>query len=123
MTLCCPENGLWMLRQGTASPIRLVIATRDIMKVRRYVLLSHCRTAGELTYGRELVLASLRPDPLVGEFGAAIDLVMTPLTRSRGRARGGKPILMTSGKMFATLACLDPPGTSTADDLRVDWRC
>jgi ferredoxin--NADP+ reductase len=98
-----PGKRLWMFATGTGiAPFASVI--RDPETYEKFVdlILCHtCRTAGELTYGRDLV-ASLKADPLVGELAQRLTLYDT-LTRAPWPREGRQTDLMASGKMFRDL--------------------
>lgn len=98
-----PGKRLWMFATGTGiAPFASVI--RDPETYEKFVdlILCHtCRTAKELTYGRDLV-ASLKADPLVGELAQRLTLYDT-LTRAPWPREGRQTDLMASGKMFRDL--------------------
>lgn len=98
-----PGKRLWMFATGTGiAPFASIIRDPETYNKFDDLILSHtCRTAGELTYGRDLV-ASLKADPLVGELAQRLTL-HTTLTREDWPHMGRQTVLMASGKMFADL--------------------
>lgn len=98
-----PGRRLWMFATGTGiAPFASIIRDPETYDKFDELILCHtCRTAGELTYGRDLV-AALKADPLVGELAQRLMLYDT-LTREDWPRRGRQTDLMASGKMFADL--------------------
>jgi len=98
-----PGKRLWMFATGTGiSPFASVIRDPETYEKFDDLILCHtCRTAEELTYGRDLV-ASLKADPLVGELAQRLTLYDT-LTRAPWPREGRQTDLMASGKMFRDL--------------------
>ena len=115
-----PGRRLWFLATGTGvAPFASLM--RDPETYERYeqvVMMHTCRTAEELTYGRELV-GDLRNDPLLGEiYGEdfADRLLYYPTTTRAESPRMGRITdNITSGKVFEDLN-LPPisPGTDRA---------
>ena len=103
-----PGKRLWFLATGTGlAPFASLM--RDPETYERYeqiVMMHTCRTAGELTYGRELV-ENLKHDPLLGElYGEdfANRLLYYPTTtREDSPLMGRITDNMTSGKVFQDL--------------------
>ncbi|WP_146585759.1 ferredoxin--NADP reductase [Puniceibacterium confluentis] len=98
-----PGKRLWMFATGTGiAPFASIIRDPETYEKFDQLILCHtCRTAGELTYGRDLVTA-LKADPLVGEMAGNLTLYDT-LTREDWPRTGRQTDLMASGKIFADL--------------------
>ncbi|MBQ0804561.1 MULTISPECIES: ferredoxin--NADP reductase [unclassified Sulfitobacter] len=98
-----PGKRLWMFATGTGvAPFASIIRDPETYEKFDDLILCHtCRTAGELTYSRELV-ESLKADPLIGEFAQRLTLYDT-LTREDWPRMGRQTDLMASGKIFADL--------------------
>ncbi len=98
-----PGKRLWMFATGTGiAPFASVIRDPETYDKFDQLILCHtCRTAGELTYGRDLVDA-LKSDPLVGEMAQKLTLYDT-LTREDWPRMGRQTDLLASGKIFDDL--------------------
>jgi len=105
-----PGPRLWMFATGTGiAPFASIIRDPETYdKFDRLILCHTCRTAGELTYGRDLVDA-LKGDPLIGAMAERLTLYDS-LTREPWPRTGRQTDLMASGKLFADLGVppLDP---------------
>ncbi len=103
-----PGKRMWFLATGTGiAPFASLM--RDPETYERYeqvVMMHTCRTAEELTYGRELV-ENLKNDPLLtevyGEDFAKRLLYYPTTTREEGPLMGRITDNLTSGKVFADL--------------------
>ena len=98
-----PGKRLWMFSTGTGiAPFASLIRDPETYEKFEEVILTHtCREVAELTYGRELV-ASLKDDPLCGEFAQGLRLYSTT-TREDYPIKGRITDLMKSGKLFEDL--------------------
>lgn len=98
-----PGKRLWMFSTGTGiAPFASLIRDPETYEKFEEVILTHtCREVAELTYGQTLV-ASLKDDPLCGEFAQGLRLYATT-TREDYPTMGRITDLMTSGKVFADL--------------------
>jgi len=98
-----PGKRLWMFSTGTGiAPFASLIRDPETYEKFEEVILTHtCRDVAELTYGQELV-ASLKDDPLCGEFAQGLRLYSTT-TREDYPVMGRITDLMTSGKVFEDL--------------------
>ena len=113
-----PGKRMWFLATGTGiAPFASLM--RDPETYERYdqVIMMHtCRTAEELTYGRELV-ENLKHDPLLselyGEDFAKRLLYYPTTTREESPLMGRITDNLTSGKVFADL---DLPAMDAAND-------
>jgi len=97
-----PGKRLYMVATGTGiAPFASLI--RDPETYERFdevILTQTCRTADELTYGIELV-ASLKDDPLVGEYIQAGKLIHdTAATREAQNPKGRLPARVADGSFF-----------------------
>lgn len=105
-----PGRRLWMFATGTGiAPFASVIRDPETYEKFGELVLCHtCRTAGELTYGRDLTEA-LKSDPLVGEMAERLTLYDT-LTREDWPRMGRQTDLLASGRIFEDLGLppLDP---------------
>jgi ferredoxin/flavodoxin---NADP+ reductase len=99
-----PGKRLWMFATGTGvAPFASIIRDPETYEKFDDLILCHtCRTAGELTYSRDLV-ESLKTDPLIGEFAQRLTLYDT-LTREDWPRMGRQTDLMASGKIFTDLS-------------------
>lgn len=98
-----PGKRLYMVATGTGiAPFASLIRDPETYERFDEVILTHtCRTADELTYGIELV-ASLKDDPLVGEYIEAGKLIHdTAATREAHNPKGRLPARVTDGSFFA----------------------
>lgn len=113
-----PGKRLWFLATGTGiAPFASLM--RDPETYERYeqvVMMHTCRTADELTYGRELV-ENLRNDPLLTELYGddfANRLLYYPTTTREDTTQMGRITdNMTSGKVFGDLGL--PPISAESD--------
>jgi len=98
-----PGKRLWMFSTGTGiAPFASLIRDPETYEKFEEVILTHtCRDVAELTYGQELV-ASLKDDPLCGEFAQGLRLYSTT-TREDYPMMGRITDLMKSGKVFDDL--------------------
>jgi ferredoxin/flavodoxin---NADP+ reductase len=98
-----PGKRLWMFATGTGvAPFASIIRDPETYEKFDDLILCHtCRTAGELSYSRELV-ETLKSDPLIGEFAQRLTLYDT-LTREDWPRMGRQTDLLASGKIFADL--------------------
>ena len=98
-----PGKRLWMFSTGTGiAPFASLIRDPETYEKFDEVVLTHtCRDVAELTYGQELV-ASLKDDPLCGEFAHGLRLYSTT-TREDYPRMGRITDLMNSGKLFDDL--------------------
>ncbi|MEP5761287.1 MAG: ferredoxin--NADP reductase [Litoreibacter sp.] len=98
-----PGKRLWMFSTGTGiAPFASLIRDPETYEKFDEVILTHtCRDVAELTYGQELV-ASLKDDPLCGEFAQGLRLYSTT-TRQDYPFQGRITDLMASGKVFTDL--------------------
>lgn len=98
-----PGKRLWMFSTGTGiAPFASLIRDPETYEKFEEVILTHtCREVAELKYGQELV-ASLKDDPLCGEFAQGLRLYSTT-TREDYPTMGRITDLMTSGKLFEDL--------------------
>ena len=110
-----PGRRLWMIATGTGiAPFASLMRDPETYERCEQVIMMHtCRTAEELTYGRELV-ENLRHDPLLTELygeGFASRLLYYPTTtREESPLMGRITDNLTSGKVFADLGLppMDP---------------
>ncbi|MFT4014205.1 MAG: ferredoxin--NADP reductase [Paracoccus sp. (in: a-proteobacteria)] len=113
-----PGKRLWFLATGTGlAPFASLMREPESYERFEQVIMMHtCRTADELTYGRELV-ENLRHDPLLGEiYGedfASRLLYYPTTTREDGPLMGRITDNMTSGKVFQDLGL--PPMDAAND--------
>ncbi len=109
-----PGRRLWMFSTGTGiAPFASLIRDPETYEKFEEVILTHtCREVSELTYGQELVAATLA-DPLVGEFAAGRLRLYNTVTREDYPFRGRITDLMASGKAFADLGL--PPISPESD--------
>jgi ferredoxin--NADP+ reductase len=113
-----PGKRLWFLATGTGiAPFASLMRDPETYERYEQVIMMHtCRTADELSYGRELV-ENLRHDPLLGEiYGEdfANRLVYYPTTTREESPRMGRITdNLTSGKVFADLGL--PPISPETD--------
>lgn len=109
-----PGRRLWMFSTGTGiAPFASLIRDPETYEKFEEVILTHtCREVSELTYGQELVAATLA-DPLVGEFAAGRLRLYSTVTREDYPFRGRITDLMASGKAFADLGV--PPIAPESD--------
>lgn len=105
-----PGKRLWMFATGTGiAPFASIVRDPETYEKFEELNLCHtCRTAGELTYGRDL-RAALELDPLVGEMSENLTLYDT-LTREDWPRMGRQTDLLASGRIFEDLGLppLDP---------------
>lgn len=108
-----PGKRLWMFSTGTGiAPFASLIRDPDTYEKFDEVILTHtCRDVAELTYGQELI-ASLKDDPLCGEFAQGLRLYSTT-TREDYPFQGRITDLMESGKVFSDLGV--PPISADVD--------
>ena len=103
-----PGKRLWFLATGTGiAPFASLMRDPETFERYEQVVMMHtCRTAQELSYGRELV-ETLKHDPLLGEiYGEdfASRLIYYPTTTREASPRMGRITdNLTSGKVFADL--------------------
>ena len=113
-----PGKRMWFLATGTGiAPFASLMRDPETYERYEQVIMMHtCRTAEELTYGRELV-ENLKHDPLLSElYGEdfANRLVYYPTTtREESPFMGRITDNLTSGKVFADL---DLPAMDAAND-------
>ena len=98
-----PGKRLWMFSTGTGfAPFASLIRDPETYEKFEKVIVTHtCREVAELTYSQELV-ASLKDDPLCGEFAGSLRLYAT-VTREDFPFKGRLTDLMASGKVFDDL--------------------
>ena len=98
-----PGKRLWMFSTGTGfAPFASLIREPETYEKFEEVIVTHtCREVAELTYSQELV-ASLKDDPLCGEFAGSLRLYAT-VTREDFPFKGRLTDLMASGKVFDDL--------------------
>ncbi|MTH63081.1 ferredoxin--NADP reductase [Paracoccus shanxieyensis] len=112
-----PGKRMWFLATGTGlAPFASLMRDPELYERYEQVIMMHtCRTAEELTYGRELV-ENLRHDPLLGEiYGESFAerlLYYPTTTREESPLMGRITDNMTSGKVFADLS-LPPMDVAT----------
>ena len=113
-----PGKRLWFLATGTGiAPFASLMRDPETFERYEQVVMMHtCRTAEELSYGRELV-KNLKHDPLLGEiYGEdfASRLIYYPTTTREASPRMGRITdNLTSGKVFADLGL--PPISPETD--------
>lgn len=113
-----PGKRLWFLATGTGlAPFASLMREPESYERFEQVIMMHtCRTADELTYGRELV-ENLKNDPLLGEiYGedfASRLLYYPTTTREETPLMGRITDNLTSGKVFADLSL--PPMDPASD--------
>ena len=98
-----PGKRLYMFATGTGiAPFASLIRDPETFGKFEEVIVTHtCREVAELTYSQELV-ASLKDDPLCGEFAGSLRLYAT-VTREDFPFKGRLTDLMASGKVFDDL--------------------
>ena len=98
-----PGKRLWMFATGTGfAPFASLIRDPETYEKFEEVIVTHtCREAAELAYSRALV-ASVREDPLCGEFASGLRLYATT-TREETPVMGRITDLLTSGRVFDDL--------------------
>ena len=98
-----PGKRLWMFSTGTGfAPFASLIRDPETYEKFEEVIVTHtCREVAELTYGQELV-ASLKDDPLCGEFAGSLRLYATVM-REDFPFKARLTDLMASGKVFDDL--------------------
>ena len=98
-----PGKRLWMFATGTGfAPFASLIRDPETYEKFEEVIVTHtCREVKELTYSRQLV-ASVKDDPLCGEFAQSLRLYATT-TRETFPFMGRITDLMASGKVFDDL--------------------
>ena len=98
-----PGKRLWMFSTGTGfAPFASLIRDPETYEKFEEVIVTHtCREVAELAYSQELV-ASLKDDPLCGEFAGGLHLYAT-VTREDFPFKGRITDLMASGKVFDDL--------------------
>ena len=105
-----PGNRLWMFSTGTGfAPFASLIRDPETYEKFEEVIVTHtCRETAELTYSQEMV-ASVKNDPLCGEFAGGLRLYATT-TREEYPFMGRITDLMASGKVFDDLGLppIDP---------------
>lgn len=108
-----PGKRLWMFATGTGfAPFASLIRDPETYDKFDEVIVTHtCREVAELQYSRELV-ASVKDDPLCGEFAGGLRLYATT-TREESPFMGRITDLLESGKVFEDLAV--PPMSPRTD--------
>lgn len=108
-----PGKRLWMFSTGTGiAPFASLIRDPETYEKFDEVVLTHtCREVAELRYGQDLV-ASLKDDPLIGEFADRLRHYCT-ITREDYPVQGRITDLMRSGKVFDDLGV--PPISPETD--------
>jgi len=98
-----PGKRLWMFSTGTGfAPFASLIRDPETYQKFDEVIVTHtCREVAELTYSKALV-ASVKDDPLCGEFAGGLRLYATT-TREESPFMGRITDLMASGKVFEDL--------------------
>ncbi|WP_171132950.1 MULTISPECIES: ferredoxin--NADP reductase [unclassified Ruegeria] len=98
-----PGKRLWMFSTGTGfAPFASLIRDPETYEKFEKVIVTHtCREVAELTYSQTLV-ASVKDDPLCGEFASGLRLYATT-TREDYPFMGRITGLMASGKVFDDL--------------------
>lgn len=98
-----PGKRLWMFSTGTGfAPFASLIRDPETYEKFEEVIVTHtCREVAELNYSRDLV-ASVKDDPLCGEFAKGLRLYATT-TREDYPIMGRITDLLTSGKLFEDL--------------------
>ena len=98
-----PGKRLWMFSTGTGfAPFASLIRDPETYEKFEKVIVTHtCREVAELTYSQELV-ASLKDDPLCGEFAGSLRLYATVM-REDFPFKARLTDLMASGKVFDDL--------------------
>ncbi|RLK08485.1 ferredoxin--NADP reductase [Ruegeria conchae] len=98
-----PGKRLWMFSTGTGfAPFASLIRDPETYEKFEEVIVTHtCREVAELTYSKNLV-ASVKDDPLCGEFAHGLSLYATT-TREDYPFMGRTTDLMTNGKLFEDL--------------------
>ncbi len=112
-----PGKRLYMFATGTGiAPFASLVRDPETYEKFDELILTHtCRLKAELRYGEELV-ASLKDDPLVGEF--AHRLTYYPSTTREDSPRTGRlTTLITSGKLFSDLGV--PPLNPVTDRVMI----
>ena len=100
-----PGKRLWMFSTGTGfAPFASLIREPETYEKFEEVIVTHtCREVAELTYSQELV-ASVKEDPLCGEFAGNLRLYAT-VTREDFPFEGRLTDLMASGKVLTIWVC------------------
>ena len=108
-----PGSRLWMFSTGTGfAPFASLIRDPETYEKFEEVIVTHtCREVAELTYSQEMV-ASVKNDPLCGEFAGGLRLYATT-TREEYPFMGRITDLMASGKVFDDLGL--PPINPATD--------
>ena len=108
-----PGKRLWMFSTGTGfAPFASLIRDPETYEKFDEVIVTHtCREVAELTYSKNLV-ASVKDDPLCGEFAHGLRLYATT-TREDYPFMGRTTDLMTNGKLFENLGV--PPISPDTD--------
>lgn len=109
-----PGKRLWMFSTGTGvAPFASLIRDPETYEKFDEVILTHtCREVAELQYAQELV-ASIKDDPLVGEFANGRLRLYCTVTREDYPFKGRITELLASGKVFEDL---DVPPISPETD-------
>lgn len=108
-----PGERLWMFATGTGfAPYASLIRDPETYAKFNEVVVTHtCREVAELAYSREMV-ASIKDDPLCGEFAGGLRLYATT-TREDHPFMGRITDLLASGKVFDDLGV--PPISPDTD--------
>jgi ferredoxin--NADP+ reductase len=112
-----PGKRLYMFATGTGiAPFASLIRDPETYEKFDQLVLTHtCRLKAELRYGEELV-ASLKDDPLIGEFASRLTYYAST-TREDSQRMGRITTLITSGKLFADLGV--PPLNPVTDRVMI----